>query len=66
MKLKLSNYKLRIHTNIYKDYFPYEYIITPYIHVDYYSSKYYYEKRYTIGLCWLYWDIELYMYVNKD
>ena len=65
MRLKLNGYRLNIHTSYYKDQSPDDYIITPYIYVHYYSCEYYYEKRYNINLCWLYWDLGLCMYIFK-
>jgi hypothetical protein len=63
--MKLKNYILRVNTNVYKDQSPDEYIITPYIYIHYYSCEYYYEKTYTIGLCWLYWSFSLHIHIDK-
>lgn len=66
MRLKLNDYRINIYASVYKDQSPEVYIISPYIYVDYYSCEFFYDKRYDIGLCWLYWDFSINMYISKD
>lgn len=66
MILKLKGYRINIYTSYYKDQSPDVYIISPYIYVDYYSCEYYYEKRYTIGLSWLFYDFSIYLYIKNN
>lgn len=63
--MRINNYRIRIIKSYYKDEDPDRYIISPFIYVDYYSSIYYYEKRYTIGLSWLIYDVSIDVYINK-
>lgn len=65
MTLKLNGYRINIYASVYKDQSPEVYIISPYIYVDYYSSDFYYDKRYDVGFCWLYWDFCVSMYISK-
>lgn len=63
--MTINNYRIRIITSSYKDRSPDIYVISPFIYVDYHSSIYYYQKRYTIGIKWLYYDFSIDMYIIK-
>jgi hypothetical protein len=65
MIIKLRDYRINILTSYYKDYRPSDIVVTPYIYINYGSSKYYYEKKYHIGVCWLYWNLSVNMYIGK-